>query len=83
VFRGATTEQWLKRLSGVLPVGPVYDVGEALTSPFVRASGMIQTVEHPEKADLALLASPIKVNGARAPVAPCPPLGADNEALLR
>jgi crotonobetainyl-CoA:carnitine CoA-transferase CaiB-like acyl-CoA transferase len=83
VFRSATTEQWLARLSGVLPVGPVYDVGEALTSPFVRASGMIQTVEHPEKADLALLASPIKVNGARAPVAPCPPLGADNEALLR
>jgi len=83
VFRGATTEQWLTRLSGVLPVGPVYDVGEALMSPFARASGMIQTVEHPEKADLALLASPIKVNGARAPVAPCPPLGADNEALLR
>jgi crotonobetainyl-CoA:carnitine CoA-transferase CaiB-like acyl-CoA transferase len=83
VFRGATTEQWLARLSGVLPVGPVYDVAEALASPFARASGMIQTVEHPEKADLALLASPIKVNGERASVAPCPPLGADNEVLLR
>ena len=43
---------------------------------------MIQTVPHPEKADLQLLASPIKVDGARAASTPCPPLGADNEALL-
>jgi len=82
VFRGATTRDWLARLSGVLPVGPVYDVAQALSSPFARASGMIQTVEHPEKSDLGLLASPIKVNGARAPVTPCPPLGADNGAVL-
>jgi crotonobetainyl-CoA:carnitine CoA-transferase CaiB-like acyl-CoA transferase len=82
VFRTATTEQWLARLSGVLPVAPVYDVAEALSSPFARASGMIQTVEHPEKHDLKLLASPIKVNGERAQVRPGPALGADNDALL-
>jgi crotonobetainyl-CoA:carnitine CoA-transferase CaiB-like acyl-CoA transferase len=82
VFRRATTEEWLARLSGVLPVGPVYDVAEALSSPFARASGMIQTVDQPETPDLELLASPIKVNGARAAPTACPPLGADNEALL-
>ncbi|HUL81891.1 MAG TPA: CoA transferase [Gammaproteobacteria bacterium] len=82
VFRTATTDEWLARLSGVLPVAPVYDVAEALSSPFARASGMIQTVEHPEKRDLKVLASPIKVNGERARVTPCPPLGADNDELL-
>jgi crotonobetainyl-CoA:carnitine CoA-transferase CaiB-like acyl-CoA transferase len=82
VFRRATTEEWLARLSGVLPVGPVYDVAQALTSRFAQGSGMIQTVEHPDKRDLELLASPIKVNGARAKLTPCPPLGTDNEALL-
>lgn len=82
VFKQGTTEQWLGRLSGVLPVSPVYDVAQALSSPFARASGMIQTVPHPEKADLQLLTSPIKVNGARAPLTPCPPLGADNKNLL-
>jgi crotonobetainyl-CoA:carnitine CoA-transferase CaiB-like acyl-CoA transferase len=82
VFRTATTRQWLARLSGVLPVGPVHDVAEALSSPFARESGMIQTVEHPEKDDLKLLAVPIKVNGRRPKVAPCPPLGADNDAVL-
>ena len=81
-FRGATTGEWLARLSGVLPVAPVYDVAEALSSPFARASGMIQSVKHPAKRDLELLASPIKINGERPALAPCPPLGADNDALL-
>jgi len=82
VFRRATTASWLAKLSGVLPVGPVYDVAQALSSPFVRASGMIQTVPHPEKPDLEVLTSPIKVNGERATVTAAPVLGADNDALL-
>jgi crotonobetainyl-CoA:carnitine CoA-transferase CaiB-like acyl-CoA transferase len=82
VFRQATTEHWLGKLSGVLPVGPVHDVAGALSSPFAQGSGMIQTVAHPERPDLKLLTSPIKVNGTRAALTPCPPLGADNEALL-
>ena len=44
----------------------MYDVAQALSSPFARASGMIQTVPHPEKSDLAVLTSPIKVDGERA-----------------
>jgi hypothetical protein len=43
---------------------------------------MIQKVAHPVQGDLELLASPIKVNGERAALAACPPLGADNDALL-
>ena len=82
VFRRGTTEQWLDKLAGVLPVGPVNDVASALTSPFTTASGMVQTVPHPHKADLRLLGSPIKVNGVRADLTVCPPLGADNEVLL-
>jgi crotonobetainyl-CoA:carnitine CoA-transferase CaiB-like acyl-CoA transferase len=54
-----------------------------LSSPFVRASGMIQTVAHPEKAELKVLTSPIKVDGERATLTAAPALGADNDALLR
>ncbi len=36
-FRKATTEEWLARLSGVLPVGPVYDVATGAVEP-LRAS---------------------------------------------
>jgi crotonobetainyl-CoA:carnitine CoA-transferase CaiB-like acyl-CoA transferase len=81
-FRRRTTAEWLARLSGVLPVGPVYDVAQALDSPFVARSGMIQTVPHPEQPDLRVLTSPIKIDGERAVLTAAPDLGADNEAVL-
>lgn len=82
IFRKATTAKWLERLTGVLPVGPVYDIAEALSSPFAQTCGMIQHMPHPEKRDLKLLTSPIKINGERPALAPCPPLGADTDELL-
>lgn len=60
----------------------MYDVAQALSSPFARASEMIQTVPHPKKADLKLLTSPIRVNGARAALTAGPALGADDDTLL-
>jgi crotonobetainyl-CoA:carnitine CoA-transferase CaiB-like acyl-CoA transferase len=81
-FRKRTTAEWLARLSGVLPIGPVYDVGQALDSPFAAASGMIQTVPHPGKDDFRVLTSPIKVNGERATLAVAPKLGEGNDELL-
>jgi len=81
-FKKRTTAEWLARFAGVLPVGPVYDVAQALESSFVARSGMIQTVPHPEKQDLRVLTSPIKIDGQRAQLTPAPELGADNAALL-
>jgi len=81
-FRRRTTAGWLEQLAGVLPVGPVYDVAQALGSPFVQRSGMIQNVPHPEDSDLRVLTSPIKVNGERAPLTAAPALGAHNDELL-
>ena len=81
-FRRRTTAEWLERLTGVLPIAPVYDVAQALDSPFVAASGMIRDVPHP-KEDLRLLTSPIRIDGERAELAAAPALGADNARLLR
>ena len=81
-FRKATTAEWLKRLSGKLPVGPVYDLPQALQNPFVKATGMIHTVAHPANPELRLLSNPIKVNGSRLHSPVCASLGADNEKLL-
>lgn len=81
-FRKATTAEWLKRLSGKLPVGPVYDLPEALQNPFVEQTGMIHTVAHPANPELRLLSNPIKIDGSRLHSPVCASLGADNEKLL-
>jgi crotonobetainyl-CoA:carnitine CoA-transferase CaiB-like acyl-CoA transferase len=81
-FRRRTTVEWLERLAGVLPVAPVYDVAQALDSPFVARSGMIQNVPHPAKQDLRVVANAIKVNGERARLTAAPALGAHNDELL-
>ncbi len=43
---------------------------------------MIQNGPHPEKSDLRVLTSPIKVNGERAELIAAPALGAHNDELL-
>jgi crotonobetainyl-CoA:carnitine CoA-transferase CaiB-like acyl-CoA transferase len=81
-FRKATTENWLQRLSGKLPVGPVYNLPQALENPFVARSGMIRTVAHPANPALKLLSSPLKVDGVRPNSPVCASLGADNETFV-
>jgi crotonobetainyl-CoA:carnitine CoA-transferase CaiB-like acyl-CoA transferase len=81
-FRRRTTAEWLERLAGVLPVGPVYDVAQALESPFVARSGLIQNVRHPQMPELRVVANPIKIDGERAELSPAPALGAHDAEFL-
>lgn len=73
---------WLKKLNGVLPVAPVLDLAEALDSPFLQATEMIQTVAHPAKPAMRVLANPIKINGERLLQTPCSAYGADTAAYV-
>jgi len=81
-LRRAPTREWLKRLEGRVPVGPVLDVAAALESDFVKEAGMIQRVPHPAREDFRVLGNPLKINGERLDLKVCAPLGADNAALL-
>jgi crotonobetainyl-CoA:carnitine CoA-transferase CaiB-like acyl-CoA transferase len=77
-----TTDEWMALLTGVVPVGPVYDVARALANPFVETVGMVRSVPHPHLPGMKLLANPLKVNGRRPDQKACPPLGADNDEVL-
>jgi crotonobetainyl-CoA:carnitine CoA-transferase CaiB-like acyl-CoA transferase len=77
-----TTDEWLEALNGLVPAAPVYDVAQAVANPFVAETGMVRNVPHPAKADLRLLANPLKIDSVRPEQKVCSPLGADNEALL-
>jgi crotonobetainyl-CoA:carnitine CoA-transferase CaiB-like acyl-CoA transferase len=82
-FRKDTTAGWLKRLNGLLPVAPVYDMAQALDNPYLRTIGMVQTVPHPVRPDFRALANPIKLDGQRLPSRSAAALGANTDELLR
>src|SRR3984893_4789509 len=80
-LRRHPTEHWLALLTGKVPVAPVYDVATALDAPFTRRTGMVQSVTHPARSELLVLATPLKIDGVRLPQRACASLGADNVPL--
>jgi len=82
VFQAHPTAHWLALLQGRMPVAPVHSLAQALDAPVFAQTGMIQTIAHPDREVLRVLASPIKVDGERLRSAPAPFLGADTEAVL-
>jgi crotonobetainyl-CoA:carnitine CoA-transferase CaiB-like acyl-CoA transferase len=84
VFTTMPTAHWVQVLAGKVPCGPVYDMEQALKNPFAHATGMIDTVAHPDASDgLRMLACPVKVNGERMPGKRGPKLGEHNSELLK
>jgi crotonobetainyl-CoA:carnitine CoA-transferase CaiB-like acyl-CoA transferase len=81
VFSAAPTQHWVDLLAGQMPVAPVHSLDQALDAEFVATTGIVATVEHPDR-ELRVLASPIRVDGQRPPVRAAPLLGADTDALL-
>jgi crotonobetainyl-CoA:carnitine CoA-transferase CaiB-like acyl-CoA transferase len=81
IIDGETRKQpnayWLRKLNGVLPIAPVFDLAEALDSPFLKQTDMIHTVTHPAKPAMRVLANPIKIDGERLEQVPCSAFGAD------
>ncbi len=82
VFSADTMDSWVARLGGTVPIGPVYDVAQALDSPFVERIGMVRTVPHATRPDFRLLANPLRIGGQRLEQTSCAALGADNAALF-
>ncbi len=81
-FSRMPTSHWLRELNGRLPVAPVLDVATALDSGFVAETGMVRHVPHPNRSDFRALSNPLKIDGERADLRVCAPLGADGDELL-
>ncbi|MGQ0545222.1 MAG: CoA transferase, partial [Betaproteobacteria bacterium] len=78
-----TTETWLKKLSGSVPVAPVFDIRQALDSPLVAERGSIQEFAYPDGRKAKLIANPIRSSADEWPRRAAPALGADTDALLK
>ena len=82
-FMALPTDKWIDKLSGIVPVAPVLDIGAALASPFVEERGGIQAFDRSAGLPARLLTNPIRFPGTKLPTRAAPALGADNIQLLR
>lgn len=77
-----TTAHWLTKLSGKIPVSPVFDVAQALDNPFVHERNGVIDVSYDDGRKARMIANPIRVPGIELPARAAPRLGEHNEALL-
>ena len=82
IFRAQDVAHWQALLVGHVPVAPVYGLDQALDSPWLHTTGMRDTVDHPDRAGLQVLANPIRIDGERLPNRAAPLLGADTDDIL-
>jgi crotonobetainyl-CoA:carnitine CoA-transferase CaiB-like acyl-CoA transferase len=81
-FGEQTTAVWLERLSGRVPVAPVYDVGAALENDFVHERAGVADYARGEDPPARMVVNPIRLPGVTLPRAAAPALGAQTDALL-
>jgi len=81
-FSKKRTEEWMDIFGGKIPIAPVYDIGNALDSDYVKQIGMVQNLPHAHDPDFRVVHSPVKLNGERLQGKTCSPLGADTNDVL-
>ncbi len=81
-FGEQTTAVWLERLSGRVPVAPVYDVGAALENDFVHERASVADYARGEESPARMVVNPIRLPGVTLPRVAAPALGAQTDALL-
>jgi len=82
VFGEKPTAHWIELLGGHVPVAPVLSLDQALDNTYLRTTGMIDTVEHPDRVGMRVLANPIRLDGKRLSNRAGPLLGSDTDAVL-
>jgi crotonobetainyl-CoA:carnitine CoA-transferase CaiB-like acyl-CoA transferase len=82
IFGKQPVAHWQSVLEGHVPVAPVNQLDQALDNPWLETIGMRQVVPHPDKEELHVLASPIRIDGNRMQSKAAPLLGADSDAIL-
>ncbi len=82
-FLKGSTNEWMLRLAGKVPAAPILSLGEALDNPYARETGVIETIDHPQKPEgFAVVASPIRLDGLRLKGRTAPSLGENTDEIL-
>jgi crotonobetainyl-CoA:carnitine CoA-transferase CaiB-like acyl-CoA transferase len=82
IFSTQPTAHWQTLLAGFVPIAPVNQLDQALDNPWLDTIGMTDVVQHPDREQFHVLASPIRIDGKRLPNRAGPLLGADSDNIL-
>lgn len=81
LFKNQTTEYWLERLKGKVPIAPVNSVQDALKQPLVEERNMIVEVESQNFGNIKMLGTPIKLSNYQPAYQSGPYLGQHNHEI--
>ena len=84
IFLADTSANLLAKLDAHgVPAGPIYRMDEVFADPQVKHLGIAQTVNHPERGDIALVGQPLTLSRTPASIrSTLSAKGADNDGLL-
>jgi succinate--hydroxymethylglutarate CoA-transferase len=82
VLRTQTTDEWVSQLADErgLPVGPVYEVDEALHNEQIEARDVISSTEHPAVGEIPVIEHPLNYDDAEVGFDKAPPLLGEHTA---
>lgn len=80
-FEKETTQYWIDKLKGKVPIAPVNTVEEALKQQLVQERNMIVDVNHQTFGKLKMLGTPIKVSNYEPSYTQGPALGEHNQEV--
>jgi crotonobetainyl-CoA:carnitine CoA-transferase CaiB-like acyl-CoA transferase len=81
-FSELSTDEWLVRLRGRVPVAPVRSLQEALDVDELQSRGMLAEYEHPLFGTVRSVGLPLSMTGYEPDYRPGPDLGADAPDIL-
>jgi crotonobetainyl-CoA:carnitine CoA-transferase CaiB-like acyl-CoA transferase len=82
-FAARSTEEWMTRLRGRVPIAPVRGMAEALDGDELAARDMLGVYEHPVLGTVRSLGLPIRLTDFEPAYRAAPTLGGDAADLLR
>lgn len=77
-----TTDDWMAAFAGVVPAAPVYDIGQALDSPFTASTGQIVEHSTPSGARVRSIGPGVRQPGLAPKAEGAPALAADQRVIL-
>ncbi len=79
----APTATWIERLSGKVPVAPVFDIAQALENPFVHERDGVLAFDYGDGRGARMIANPIRIDGVALPHRAAPRMGEHDDQMLR